>query len=75
MNIKPFSNSKGKLARQTAIGIATCSRCVLLVGSLAIVTANARPTITNGPMTQFAWEGRRVVLNLTAKGAVVFYCP
>jgi N-acyl-D-amino-acid deacylase len=34
------------------------------------VTATAQPTITNGPRTQFAWEGKRVALSATVTGKV-----
>lgn len=37
---------------------------------VAALTASAQPTISTDPRSQFAWEGKRVSLNVTAKGAV-----
>ena len=36
----------------------------------ASLTATAQPTISAEPRTQFAWEGKRFALSVTAKGTV-----
>ncbi|MCI0535178.1 MAG: immunoglobulin domain-containing protein, partial [Verrucomicrobiales bacterium] len=36
----------------------------------AALTATAQPTISTDPRTQFAWEGRRVTLSVTANGVL-----
>jgi N-acyl-D-amino-acid deacylase len=55
-----------------ANGFATIAVCNLVLAWYAALTATAQPTITVGPRTQFAWEGKRVALSATVNGKAPF---
>jgi len=61
-----------KLRTLNAIGLATLAVCALFLACCGSLTVTAQPTITNGPRTQFAWEGKRVALSATVTGRAPF---